>query len=163
MRAAEPDEAIASGISGESGLDDEYERIHVMKFDKEQDRRARAEASLLSRRKSTKNKRWSKSPPRKFSPPLDKDDTSDEDIKSWELVQKDDFDREDYNLKRNLSASSSGSFVQRSSLRDSSSNIRGRNRSTTRENRETSSQHKLRYLSKKKCGQKIMYSFNFAR
>ena len=32
MRAADPDEAIASG---ESGMDEDYERILVMKFDKE--------------------------------------------------------------------------------------------------------------------------------
>ena len=32
VRAADPDEAIASG---ESGMDDDYERILVMKFDKE--------------------------------------------------------------------------------------------------------------------------------
>ena len=133
VRAAEPDEAIASGVSGESGVDDEYERIHIMKFDREGDRKSRNDG--IHRRKSVKSRRFSKSPPRPYSPnhPT-KEVSSDEDIKSWEMIQKDDLDGDENSVKRNLSASSSGSFVHKS-LRDSSSNIRRRNRSTTREER----------------------------
>ena len=150
VRAAEPDEAIASasGVSGESGLDEEYERVHI-KFDKDLERKTRNEAlPPISRRKSTKSRRFSKSPPRAYSPPAPgKSESSDEDIKSWEIVQKDDYDGEDNSAKRNLSASSSGSFVPRSSLRDrdSASNLRRRNRSTTREERAAHS--KLRSSS----------------
>ena len=150
VRAAEPDEAIASasGVSGESGLDEEYERVHI-KFDKDLERKTRNEGlPPISRRKSTKSRRFSKSPPRAYSPPAPgKSESSDEDIKSWEIVQKDDYDGEDNSAKRNLSASSSGSFVHRSSLRDrdSASNLRRRNRSTTREERAAHS--KLRSSS----------------
>ena len=150
VRAAEPDEAIASasGVSGESGLDEEYERVHI-KFDKDLERKTRNEGlPPISRRKSTKSRRFSKSPPRAYSPPAPgKSESSDEDIKSWEIVQKDDYDGEDNSTKRNLSASSSGSFVPRSSLRDrdSASNLRRRNRSTTREERAAHS--KLRSSS----------------
>ena len=151
-RAAEPDEAIASGVSGESGLDEDYERIHIMKFDKENERRPRNDLPPIQRRKSSKSRRFSKSPPRAYSPPLaKKDDSSDEDIKSWEMVQKDDLDAEDHSLRRNLSASSSGSFAQRTGLREresSSGTLRRRNRSSTREERSAGGSHsKLRSSS----------------
>ena len=151
-RAAEPDEAIASGVSGESGLDEEYERIHIMKFDKESERRPRNDLPPIQRRKSSKSRRFSKSPPRAYSPPLaKKDESSDEDIKSWEIVQKDDLDAEDHSLRRNLSASSSGSFAQRTGLREresSSGTLRRRNRSSTREERSAGGSHsKLRSSS----------------
>ena len=151
-RAAEPDEAIASGVSGESGLDEDYERIHIMKFDKENDRRPRNDLPPIQRRKSSKSRRFSKSPPRAYSPPLaKKDESSDEDIKSWEMIQKDDLDAEDHSLRRNLSASSSGSFAQRTGLREresSSGTLKRRNRSSNREERSAGGSHsKLRSSS----------------
>ena len=148
VRATEPDEAIASGVSGESGLDDEYERIQVMKFDRDQDRKMR-EAGQLMRRKSSKGRKFSKSPPRKMTPPpTHQDESSDDDINTWEMIQKDDYEVDDHSLKRTMSASSSGSFVQRSSLRDSSSNIRRRNRSSTRDTRDerSSGSHKVQVV-----------------
>ena len=98
VRATEVDEAIASGVSGESGVDEEYERIMVMKFDK--DRSIRPD---ISRRKSVNKKRIT-------GPAMDhdKEESSDPESPSWEMVDKDDLEEcEDSQLKRQLSVSSS--------------------------------------------------------
>ena len=129
MRATEVDEAIASGISGESGLDEEYERIMVMKFDKDRSR------SDVSRRKSGTKKRSRSSPPDQ-----DKEESSDPESPSWEIVNKEEVDCEDSPLKRQLSVSSSGSFTHRSnSSREpvTATTFRRRNRSSTREEKGT--------------------------
>ena len=128
VRATEVDEAIASGISGESGLDEEYERIMVMKFDK--DRSIRPD---VSRRKSVNKKR---------NPAMeqDKEESSDPESPSWEMVNKDDLeDDEDSHMKRQLSVSSSGSFTHRNTSKDpvTANSFRRRNRSSTREEKVT--------------------------
>ena len=63
FRATEADEAI--GVSGESGLDDEYERIVVMKYEKELESKfgkPKTKAPFPARKRSA-NRRYSKSPP----------------------------------------------------------------------------------------------------
>ena len=129
VRATEVDEAIASGISGESGLDEEYERIMVMKFDKDRSR------SDITRRKSV-NKKRSSGP----TVDQDKEESSDPESPSWEIVNKDEVDSDSSPLKRQLSVSSSGSFTHRStSSRDpqAAASFRRRNRSSTREEKGT--------------------------
>ena len=133
VRATEVDEAIASGVSGESGVDEEYERIMVMKFDK--DRSIRPD---ISRRKSVNKKRIT-------GPAMDhdKEESSDPESPSWEMVDKDDLEEcEDSQLKRQLSVSSSGSFSQRNTTSSSRepggmNSFRRRNRSSTREEKGT--------------------------
>ena len=133
VRAAEPDEAI--GVSGESGVDDDYERIHIMKFDSDTRRNRGSDQTQLTRRKSVKNRRFSKSPPRAQSPGfINKEESSDEDIKSWEMIAKEDIDDES-------SVRSSGS------IKRSTSNIRRRNRSSTRGEDRSSSGIKQRSSS----------------
>ena len=136
VRATEVDEAIASGISGESGLDDEYERIMVMKFDSKEggERGERQRARSDNSRRKSVNK---KSTPAKL-------ESSDEESPSWELVNKDEVESEDSPvspLKRQLSVSSSGSFTHRSSSSrepvSGSASFRRRNRSSTREEKGT--------------------------
>lgn len=140
VRATEVDEAIASGISGESGLEEEYERIVVMKFDGKEagERGERQRSRSDSRRKSVNKKLVHHSPPTTA-----KLESSDEESPSWEMVTKDEVDTEDSHvspLKRQLSVSSSGSFTHRStSSRDpqAAASFRRRNRSSTREEKGT--------------------------
>ena len=129
VRATEVDEAIASGISGESGLDEDYERIMVMKFDNKEGGERQRSRSDNSRRKSVNKKMVHHSPPTTA-----KLESSDEESPSWELVSKEEVEPEDSQvspLKRQLSVSSSGSFTHRST--SSREPVRRRNRSSTRE------------------------------
>ena len=143
FRANEPDEAI--GASAESGIDDEYERIVVMKYEKELESkfgksRLRDPSPL---RKRAANKKHSKSPSRSDTPPVKKDIplknksrcSDDEDI-DWELIQKDELDIEEASNRRNLSgqSSSSGSFINKPDFQETPL-VRRRNRSSTRDNR----------------------------
>ena len=143
FRANEPDEAI--GASAESGIDDEYERIVVMKYEKELESkfgksRLRDPSPL---RKRAANKKHSKSPSRSDTPPVKKDIplknksrcSDDEDI-DWELIQKDELDIEEASNRRNLSgqSSSSGSFINKPDFQETPI-VRRRNRSSTRDNR----------------------------
>ena len=138
MRATEVDEAIASGISGESGVEEEYERIMVMKFDNKEGGERQRSRSDSSRRKSVNKKMVHHSPPTTA-----KLESSDEESPSWEIVNKDEVDPDDSAmnpLKRQLSVSSSGSFTHRSaSSREpvSAGSFRRRNRSSTREEKGT--------------------------
>ena len=138
VRATEVDEAIASGISGESGVEEEYERIMVMKFDNKEGGERQRSRSDSSRRKSVNKKMVHHSPPTTA-----KLESSDEESPSWEIVNKDEVDPDDSAmnpLKRQLSVSSSGSFTHRSaSSREpvSAGSLRRRNRSSTREEKGT--------------------------
>ena len=141
FRATEADEAI--GVSGESGLDDEYERIVVRKYEKELESKfgkPKTKAPSPARKRSA-NRRYSKSPPRSNTPPARKElftkvenKSSDEEDIDWEMIQKDELDIEEASDRRNLSnrSSSSGSFINKVETHDTPI-IRRRNRSSTRE------------------------------